>query len=156
LKVFTWSRDNLGKTNIKFWLFSGSVLFLIVSSVRSVTAADWLTFAHGPQRAGWTQETFLSPENVSDLELKWASQVDNVPLALNSLTAPLAASGVVTSQGIKTVVYVAGSSDTFFALDAQDGRILCMGRGVHTCSVVSSDEWGGPSWLYHGVQCSRR
>ena len=121
---FTWSRDTVGKTNIKFWLFSGSILFLVAGSVRSITAADWLTFAHDPQRSGWTQETFLSPENVGDLELKWASRVDNVPLALNSLTEPLAASGVTTPQGIKTVVYVAGSSDTFFALDAQDGQIL--------------------------------
>src|SRR5439155_4803204 len=31
---------------------------------------------------------------------------------------------LITSQGIKTVVYVAGSSDTFFALDARDGRVV--------------------------------
>jgi outer membrane protein assembly factor BamB len=66
----------------------------------------------------------LSPENVSGLELNWATQVDNVPLALNSLTAPLVVSKVVTSQGTKTVVYVAGSSHTFFALDAQDGKVV--------------------------------
>jgi outer membrane protein assembly factor BamB len=40
------------------------------------------------------------------------------------LTAPLVASNVATSQGTKTVVYVAGSSDTFFALDVQDGKVL--------------------------------
>ena len=117
-------RGNCGKNEIKLWLLGSSILFLVVSSARSVTAADWLTFGHDPQRSGWTPETILFTENVRGLELKWATQLDNVPLALNSLTGPLAASGVVTPEGTKTVIYVAGSSDTFFAVDAQDGKVL--------------------------------
>ena len=73
----------MGKTNIRFWIL-GSILFLAVGSFRSVTAADWLTFGHDPQRSGFSPETILSPENVPGLELKWASQLDNIPLALNS------------------------------------------------------------------------
>jgi len=101
----------------------GSLLLLLLLCGGS-TAADWPTFGHDRQRSGSTDDGVLSTENVSGLELKWTTQVDNVPLALNSLTAPLVASNVTTSQGIKTVVYVAGSSDTFFALDAQDGKVL--------------------------------
>jgi outer membrane protein assembly factor BamB len=96
----------------------------LLYSSTSVAAADWPTFGRDPQRSGWVEDTVLSPEKAGDLELKWATQVDNVPLALNSLTAPVVASNVATSQGSKTVVYVAGSSDTFFALDSQDGKIL--------------------------------
>src|SRR6266568_147140 len=114
----------VGRRIIKSCLSCGLILLLLLSSGRGVTAADWPTFGHEPRRSGWTEESILSPENVGGLELEWTTQVDNVPLALNSLTAPLVASKVVTSQGIKTVVYVAGSSDTFFALDAQDGKVL--------------------------------
>ena len=129
----------MGKINNRFWVL-GSILFLIVTPVRNVTAADWLTFGHDPQRSGWTPESFISPENVRGLELKWASQLDNVPLALNSLTEPLAASGVNTPHGNRTVVYVAGSSDTFFALDAQDGKVL-WSRTFDSAVLPNSDSF---------------
>lgn len=113
------------RTTAKASLFNGaSLLLLLLGSVSSVTAADWPTFGSDPQRSGSVQETALSPENADGLELKWSTQVDNVPLALNSLTAPIVAGNVVTDHGTKNVVYVAGSSDTFFALDTQDGKVL--------------------------------
>jgi outer membrane protein assembly factor BamB len=112
------------ETISSFRLLCGSIIFLLLGLGRSVEAADWPTFGHDAQRSGWTDESAVSPQNVGGLRLKWATQVDNVPLALNSLTAPIVASNVTTSQGIKTVVYVAGSSDTFFALDAEDGKLL--------------------------------
>jgi|HubBroStandDraft_6_1064221.scaffolds.fasta_scaffold00044_28 outer membrane protein assembly factor BamB len=126
-----------GRIALKHWLLLGVILLLSLYSGRA-SAADWPTFGHDPQRSGSTEEAVLSPENVSGLELEWATQVDNVPLALNSLTAPLVASKVVTSQGTRTVVYVAGSSDTFFALDAQDGKVLW--SRTFDAAVLPADE----------------
>jgi len=88
-------------------------------------AADWTTFGHDPQRTGWAyEESTLTPANVAQLELKWKTQVKNEPRSLTALTAPVVASGVVTAQGIKTLVYVAGSADRFFALDASTGNLV--------------------------------
>jgi len=99
-----------------------AALFLLITSV---SAADWPTFGHDPQRSGWAfEETTLSPDNVAGLELKWKVQVKNDPKSLTALTAPLVASGVTTAQGRKTLVYVAGSSNNFFALDAENGSIV--------------------------------
>jgi outer membrane protein assembly factor BamB len=114
---------NQSSWTIQPWRSWGSLLLLLLLC-SSGTAADWPTFGHDRQRSGSTGDSVLSPRNVSGLELKWATQVDNVPLALDSLTAPLVAGNVATAKGNKTVVYVAGSSDTFFALDAQDGKVL--------------------------------
>ena len=37
-------------------------------------AADWLTFAHDPQRTGWAaEERTITPSNMGDFELKWKS-----------------------------------------------------------------------------------
>ena len=108
---------------MKPWL-AGSILLLLLSSVATVAGDDWPTFGHDSERSGSVADDLLSPENASRLELKWATQVDNVPLALNSLTAPIVATNVPTPQGAKTVVFVAGSSDTFFAIDAEDGKPL--------------------------------
>ncbi len=86
--------------------------------------ADWLTFGHDPQRTGWaTEETKLSTQTAKDLELKWSVQLENAPLALNALTAPVAARNVVTEAGTKTLVYVAGSSNHVFAVDASTGKV---------------------------------
>jgi outer membrane protein assembly factor BamB len=100
-----------------------SVLFLLFST--PVPSADWPTFAHDPQRSGWAvDEDTLKPENVAGLELKWRVQVKNEPRSLTALTAPVVASEVTTPQGVKTVVYVAGSADNLSALDAQNGGVI--------------------------------
>src|SRR5215472_2787282 len=89
-----------------------SALCAVFVSAIPLDAADWSTFGHDPQRSGWAfEETSLTPQNVGQIELKWKSQVKNEPRSLTALTAPLAASDVVTPQGVKTLVYVAGSAD---------------------------------------------
>src|SRR5438094_561787 len=80
----------------------GTALISIICFSTVVRAADWPTFGHDPQRSGWaSEETSLTPENVNGLELKWETQVDNIPLALNALMPPVVATQVVTSGGIK-------------------------------------------------------
>jgi outer membrane protein assembly factor BamB len=105
----------------------------------TLRAGDWPTFGHDPQRSGWAfEEDKLSPENAKGLQLKWAVQVDNEPLALDALTAPVVASAVATAQGKKTLVYVAGSSDHFFALDADNGKVVW--TRTFESSVLAKDE----------------
>src|SRR5262245_45355254 len=88
-------------------------------------AADWLTFGHDPQRTGWAvNETTLTPQNVSGLELKWGVQLRNEPLSLNALTTPVVATDVTTPQGIRTLVYVVSSSNQFYALDSKSGDVV--------------------------------
>jgi outer membrane protein assembly factor BamB len=87
--------------------------------------ADWPTFGHDPQRSGWApEETKLTVANAKDLELKWSIHLDNISLALNALTAPVVARDVITPSGIKSLVYVAGSSNHIFAVDASTGTLV--------------------------------
>jgi outer membrane protein assembly factor BamB len=102
-----------------FWL----VLCCLVSG--RFLGADWLTFGHDPQRSGWaSRESKLSVDNVARLELKWKSAMKNDPRSLTALTVPLVMGGVTTPQGVKSLVYVAGSSNHLFALDAQSGTLV--------------------------------
>jgi outer membrane protein assembly factor BamB len=97
------------------------------SDAQSASAQDWLTWGYDQERTGWNKgEATLSKENVSGLELKWSTQLTTPPkeVVLSTLTAPLVAEGVNTPQGRKTVVFVAGSDDTVFAIDADTGKIL--------------------------------
>src|SRR5258706_1994044 len=86
-----------------------ATLLLMISAFRPCLAGDWPTFGHDPQRSGWAfEETELSPANVSKLGLKWKSKLNNASYSLFALTAPIVASGVATSRGVRSVVYVAG------------------------------------------------
>lgn len=102
---------------------SATLLMLLIPAAGF--PADWLTYGHDPQRTGWAfEETTLTPENVSKLGLKWKSKLKNESYRLSALTAPIVASGIATSRGVRTVVYVAGITGTVFALDAETGEEL--------------------------------
>jgi outer membrane protein assembly factor BamB len=125
-----------------------SLLCLLTALHPSVLAADWLTWGHDPQRSGWArEEKTLSPENVGTLELKWKTKVHNEPRALASLTAPLVATEVVTPQGIKTLVYVAGSSNNLHALDAESGAIVWTRQFKSYVAPTEKDHWLCPNNL---------
>src|SRR5947208_3499971 len=114
----------------------------------SLQARDWLTFGHDPQRSGWAvEEKILTAQNVSGMELKWKVQVKNEPKALTALTAPVVAAEVTTPQGIKTLVYVAGSSNSFYALDAANGNIV-WSRTLETYATASKEsDWLCPQGI---------
>lgn len=87
--------------------------------------ADWLTFAHDPQRSGWAfEESALNTKTVPKLTLLWKAKTENEFYSLSALTPPVIAEKVSTAKGLKSVVYVAGISGTVFALDAETGEIL--------------------------------
>lgn len=130
----------------RFFCLRLITIFLLVAGC--AYAGDWPTFAHDPQRTGWAfDEDTLSPANVSRLELKWKVQVKNEPKALTALTAPVVASGVTTPSGVKTVVYIGGSSDHLFALDAATGKVLWSRTFETSAKPVNADFWLCPQGI---------
>src|SRR4051812_49001201 len=113
--------------------------FLLLVVILPQMQADWLTFGHDPQRSGWArEETMISPANAGQLQLGWTTQLDNVPLALNALTAPVVAQDIETPKGKKNLLFVAGSSNHMFAIDTKDGSVLWTRTfGTH---VVAKEE----------------
>ena len=106
--------------------FAGSlVLGLLLMGSAEAWAGNWLTFGHDAQRTGWARnEDKLNTKNVAQMTLLWSEQLKNKPLSMTALTAPLVASDVTTPEGVKTLVYVGGSSDHVFALDASTGHLV--------------------------------
>jgi outer membrane protein assembly factor BamB len=103
--------------------------FFVISAALSLSmtgwCADWITFGHDPQRSGWaSEETTLSRDNASSMVLKWKTKLPNESYSLSALTAPVVASDVATSHGVRGVVYVAGIGGTVFALDSETGEQL--------------------------------
>jgi outer membrane protein assembly factor BamB len=92
---------------------------------------DWLTYSYDPERTGWARgETTLTKQNIHDLGLIWKTQLDAVPNPVNvhaTLTDALAVNNVMTSQGMKNLVIVAGGANeknALYALDASTGKVI--------------------------------
>ena len=86
---------------------------------------EWLTWGHDPERTGSNpDEKILTKNNVAQLEVKWTAQISTAPkgYVLSTMTAPLVAM-VNTPRGPAARVFVVGSDNTLFAIDAASGKI---------------------------------
>jgi glucose dehydrogenase len=104
-----------------------SLLLPVGCHAQGTPARDWLTWGYDQERTGWNKgETTLSKDNVGRLELRWSTQLSTQPkdVVLSTLTAPVVVEGVNTSQGKKNLIFLVGSDDTVFALDADTGKTL--------------------------------
>lgn len=113
-------------------------------SVQTPSASEWLTWGYDQERSGWNRaETTLSKENVSGLVLQWSAQLPTPPreIALSTLTAPLVVEGVTTSQGKRTLVFVVGSDDTVFAVDADGGKVVWQKAFPNTLTPPQTATW---------------
>ena len=87
---------------------------------------EWLTWGHDPQRTGSNpDEKTLSKDNVGQLDVKWVAQISTAPkdYILSTMTAPVIAT-VNTPRGPAARVFVVGSDNTVFAIDAGTGKIV--------------------------------
>jgi hypothetical protein len=89
---------------------------------------DWLTFSYDGERTGWARGgTKLTKETAAHLQLKWRLQTDTKPDPGNkysTLTDPLVVNDVPTRDGPKTMLYVGGSDNSIYAIDAEKGTVV--------------------------------
>jgi outer membrane protein assembly factor BamB len=118
-------------------------LFAAVFCCGTVRAGDWLMFGGDPQRTGWArEEKLLTRESVPKLKLEWKLKLPNVQKELTALTVPVVVQQVITPKGFMELVYVAGSSDNVFAIDADTGKIFWERQ-----FKIDSKPKSEPNWL---------
>src|SRR5579864_1178996 len=99
--------------------------FLLVSGLAQADT-EWLTWGHDLQRTGSNpDEKILNKNNVSELAVKWIAQISTAPkdYILSTMTAPVIAT-VNTPRGPAQRLFVVGSDNTVFAIDAATGKIV--------------------------------
>ena len=103
-------------------------ILVVLAAALPCAAGDWVTFGYDARRSGWARsEVTLNRENVGDIVLKWKTTVENEPKSLAALTAPIVVTDVRTGDGRrarKDLVYVAGTGDVLYAIDAANGEIV--------------------------------
>jgi outer membrane protein assembly factor BamB len=112
---------------------------------------EWLTWQGDTERTGWARaETTLTRANVANLALRWKSQLDAVPTAVNAystLTDPLIVENVTTSQGPKKLVLVASAENNVYALDADTGATVWARKFPNTIKPVQPANGACPNNL---------
>src|SRR6202165_3203571 len=117
-------RRFISKPLVKAFGFGVSLMFFLAPG-RATAQNEWLTWGHDPERTGSNpDEKILNKDNVSQLEVKWVAQISTPPqgYVLSTMTAPIVAI-VNTPQGPVKRVFVVGSDNTLFAIDAATGKI---------------------------------
>lgn len=100
-----------------------SLIIALVGAVGVLWGSDWSSQSGNPQRDGWARgESNLTKAKISELKLLYKSKVDNQARGLNALTSPIVMSNLITYLGFKELLFVGGSSDNVFAIDAALNR----------------------------------
>jgi outer membrane protein assembly factor BamB len=111
-------------------------------------AGQWITFGGNPQRDGWARdETIVTPENAKTMKLIWKLQINSPLKEMNSLRAPLVAEGILTAQGHKDIVVVAGGADTVDAVDTDTGKLLWHKQFTQDAPPSRPSRWLCPNAL---------
>lgn len=122
------------------------LVFACYAPARSLSAAEseWLTWGHDQERSGWNKtETTLSKDNVSNLELKWATQLSTQPtqVVLSTLTAPIVVSATTPQGRAQTFVIIVGSDDTVYAINADSGKVAWQRKFQNTSTPKEEANW---------------
>jgi hypothetical protein len=121
---------------------------LFLGTLWCIRANQWITFGGNPQRDGWARdETILTRENVNALKMIWKIQINSPLREMNSLTAPIIAENVLTAQGHKDIVIVAGGADTLDAVDIDAGRVMWHKQFAQEGKPKQAPRWLCPNAL---------
>jgi outer membrane protein assembly factor BamB len=108
---------------------------------------EWLTWGYDQERSLWNRaETVLNKDNVGRLTLKWKTLIPTPAreVVLATLTTPLVAT-VVLPQGPVTRVFVVGSDNTVYAVDAETGAISWQRPFPNTMTPSVAPDYRCPS-----------
>jgi outer membrane protein assembly factor BamB len=94
--------------------------------VAALTATNnWPGVNGGPQREGWARpEAMLSKNTVGAVQLLYSRKLDNRNRGTQALTPPLVLGNLISYRGFKEMLFLGGSADTVYSIDAELNRIL--------------------------------
>lgn len=100
-------------------------IVLLSGFLSALWGADWASQSGNPQRDGWARgEEQIVKDKVQDLKLLYKTKLDNDSKGLAALTSPIILSNLITYRGFKEMLFVGGSSDNVYSIDAALNRLL--------------------------------
>lgn len=88
-------------------------------------ATDWPSTGGNAQRDGWSRgEKRLSKESAAKIQFLYSLPLNNGPKGANELTAPTVLSNIITYKGFKHLVFLGGTSNAIYGVDADLGKLF--------------------------------
>jgi glucose dehydrogenase len=140
-----WRRF-ISKPSVRAFGLAASLALFLAPEV-ATAKSEWLTWGHDPERTGSNpDEKTLNKDNVSRLEIKWTAQISTVPqgYVLSTMTAPVVAT-LNTPQGPAARVFVVGSDNTLFAIDASTGKTVWQKANPNTMKEPKKGDYRCPN-----------
>ncbi len=128
------------------FLFAISFTFLLIPNF-AAAQSEWLTWGHDPERTGSNpDEKTLNKDNVSQLEVKWTAQISTAPQEHSSLHHDGSGGGHGEyAAGPAARVFVVGSDNTVFAIDAATGKIAWQKANPNTMKEPKKGDYRCPN-----------
>jgi len=102
-----------------------TTLAMIFAFSASSFATDWPSTGGNPQRDGWSRgEKRLSKETAGKIQFLYSFPLNNGAKGVNDLTAPTVLTNIITYKGFKHLVFLGGTSNAIYAVDADLGKLF--------------------------------
>lgn len=125
---------------------------LLSGFVTALWGADWASQSGNPQRDGWARgEEEIVRSQVQDLKLLYKTKLDNQSKGLASLTSPIILGNLITYLGFKEMLFVGGSSNNVYSIDAALNRLIWKAHFEESDSAQTSSTPGCPGGLTASV-----
>lgn len=125
------------------------IAFLLSGAVRAQFGrggAEWVTSGSDAQRShSIPSDPKISPENMQKpgFEFLWKRKLPNEPVQLNSLTPAILMDRYIGYRGFRSFAFIAGSSNTIWAIDSDLNRVEWERKLPVTSSAGSANCPGG-------------
>jgi outer membrane protein assembly factor BamB len=116
-----------------------------LSFAQIARTGDWTTFGGDVQRTGSERSDFrLNKDTIKDFQFLWKMKLEEQPKGARSLTPPVTIGTLISYRGFKELAFVGGSSNHFYAINADLGKMFWQRQLTYSSELPQAKETAGP------------
>jgi len=108
-------------------------------------AIDVWTYGGDAQRTGWVKtDGRFTKDEVKNFQLLYKVKLEEQPKGVRSLTPPTMIGILISYRGFKELAFVGGSSDNFYAINSDLGKVFFHRPLTYSSEIPKLNETSGP------------
>jgi outer membrane protein assembly factor BamB len=116
-----------------------------LSLAQIARTGDWSTWGADIQRTGAERSDFrLNKDTIKEFQFLWKMKLEEQPKGQRSLTPPVTIGTLISYRGFKELAFVGGSSNNFYAINADLGKMFWQRQLNYSSELPQAKETAGP------------
>ena len=116
-----------------------------VANAQLGRAIDVWTYGGDAQRTGFVKtDGRFTKDDVKNFQMVWKVKLEDQPKGLRSLTPPAMIGILISYRGFKELAFVGGSSDNFYAINSDVGKLFFHRPLTYSSEIPKIGEASGP------------